>query len=112
MTKDMMPNFSLFQPTTVNDAISLLSKYEENSWKLSGGQDSYDWFKDRAKNPEVIVDLNEITELKGITEKEEYIEIGAPISIYSSFSVIPFSSVISFKSTITSGFFALSLNQS
>ena len=81
MTKDMMPNFSLFQPTTVNDAISLLSKYEENSWKLSGGQDSYDWFKDRAKNPEVIVDLNEITELKGITEKEEYIEIGASTTL-------------------------------
>ena len=81
MTKDMMPNFALFQPTTVDDAISLLSKYEEKSWKLSGGQDSYDWFKDRAKKPEVIVDLNDIDELKGITEFENEIVIGASTTL-------------------------------
>ncbi|MAI06954.1 MAG: molybdopterin dehydrogenase [Alphaproteobacteria bacterium TMED87] len=81
MTKDMMPNFALFQPTTVDDAISLLSKYEEKSWKLSGGQDSYDWFKDRAKKPEVIIDLNDIDELKGITEFENEIVIGASTTL-------------------------------
>ena len=81
MTKDIMPNFALFQPTTVDDAISLLSKYEEKSWKLSGGQDSYDWFKDRAKKPEVVVDLNDIDELKGITEFENEIVIGASTTL-------------------------------
>ena len=81
MTKDMMPNFALFQPTTVDDAINLLSKYEEKSWKLSGGQDSYDWFKDRAKKPEVIVDLNDIDELKGIREYENEIIIGASTTL-------------------------------
>ena len=81
MTKDMMPNFALFQPTTVDDAISLLSKYEEKSWKLSGGQDSYVWFKDRAKKPEVIIDLNDIDELKGITEFENEIVIGASTTL-------------------------------
>lgn len=76
-TKDMMPNFELFQPTSVGNALDLLDKYGDESWRLAGGQDSYDWFKDRAKRPKAVVDLTGITELKGIRETADGIEIGA-----------------------------------
>ena len=32
---------------------------------LAGGQDSFDWLKDRIKRPKVVVDLGAIEELKG-----------------------------------------------
>ena len=33
---------------------------------LAGGQDSFDWLKDRIKRPKVVVDLGVIEELKGL----------------------------------------------
>ena len=35
---------------------------------MAGGQDSLDWFKDRAKRPEALIDLGGIAGLKGIRE--------------------------------------------
>ena len=75
--KDMMPAFALFQPATLEDAFGLLDRYGENGWRLAGGQDSFDWFKDRAKQPEAVVDLNGIDGLKGVRETSDGIEIGA-----------------------------------
>ncbi|MEQ8509709.1 MAG: xanthine dehydrogenase family protein subunit M [Rhodospirillaceae bacterium] len=77
MTKDMMPQFALFQPTDIENALELLEKYGEKGWKIAGGQDSYDWFKDRAKRPEALIDLGGIAELNGIRETADGIEIGA-----------------------------------
>ena len=58
MNRDMMPAFELFQPTQIKDALALLNRYEEKSWVYAGGKDSLDWFKDRNKKPEAVVDLN------------------------------------------------------
>lgn len=77
MTKDMMPQFALFQPTDIENAIELADKYGEQGWKIAGGQDSYDWFKDRAKRPEALIDLGGIAELHGVRETADGIEIGA-----------------------------------
>lgn len=63
---DMIPAFELFQPTTIDDAVALLSRYGKDAWTLAGGLDSMDWFKDRVKRPEVVVDLGGVEELKGI----------------------------------------------
>ncbi len=65
MTKDMMPQFALFQPSDIENALELLDKYGERGWIVAGGQDSYDWFKDRAKRPEAVIDLNGIADLHG-----------------------------------------------
>ena len=75
--QDMMPAFELFQPASVNDALSLLNKYGKDSWVLGGGMDSLDWFKDRVKKPKVVVDLGQIKELKGIRQQGDGVEIGA-----------------------------------
>ncbi len=72
-----MPSFNLFQPTDIESAISLLSKAGEKGWAMAGGQDSLDWFKDRVKRPETVVDLSGIEALKGVRETADGIEIGA-----------------------------------
>lgn len=75
--KDMMPQFALFQPSDVDNAVELAEKYGDTGWKVAGGQDSYDWFKDRAKKPEALIDLGGIPELKGIRQTDDGLEIGA-----------------------------------
>jgi len=77
MSKDMMPNLELYQPSDMDNALDLLAKHGKDAWRLAGGNDSYDWFKDRAKRPKVLVDLTGLDDLKGIRETAEGIEIGA-----------------------------------
>jgi xanthine dehydrogenase YagS FAD-binding subunit len=77
MSRDMMPHFELIQPSDMDNAFKVLERYGEGAWKLAGGQDSYDWFKDRVKRPQAVVDLNGIEELKGIRETPAGVEIGA-----------------------------------
>ena len=77
MAKDMMPHFELFQPKDLDTALELLDRWGERGWKLAGGHDSLGWFKDRAKRPDAVIDLEGIAELKGIREASGGIEIGA-----------------------------------
>jgi len=77
MSKEMMPMFELYQPTDINNAVDLADRLGADGWKVAGGQDSLDWFKDRAKRPGAIIDLTRVAELKGIRETADGIEIGA-----------------------------------
>src|SRR5712664_3708049 len=74
---DVIPAFELFQPTTVDDALVLQSRYGAKAWVLAGGLDSFDWFKDRIKRPEVVIDLSQVKELRGVRTAGDGIEIGA-----------------------------------
>jgi xanthine dehydrogenase YagS FAD-binding subunit len=76
MSRDMMPSFELYQPDSLENALQL-AKDVEGAWMLAGGQDSYDWFKDRAKHPEALIDLNGVAALKGVRKTAEGLEIGA-----------------------------------
>jgi xanthine dehydrogenase YagS FAD-binding subunit len=75
--RDVMPVFELYQPASVNDAITLLDKHGTEAWVLAGGLDSMDWLKDRLKKPKVVVDLTQVTELHGVKEANGGLEIGA-----------------------------------
>ena len=77
MNRDMMQGFELFQPVQIKDALTLLDKYEDESWVYAGGKDSLDWFKDRVKKPKAVIDLNGIKDLKGVRETADGVEIGA-----------------------------------
>jgi xanthine dehydrogenase YagS FAD-binding subunit len=78
MSKDMMAGFELFQPDTLQGAIDLLASHGEDGWALAGGNDSFDWFKDRIKRPRAVVDLSALAELRGIREIDGGgLEIGA-----------------------------------
>jgi xanthine dehydrogenase YagS FAD-binding subunit len=77
MSRDMMANFELYQPDSVDNAVDLLGRFGEDGWAMAGGHDTLDWFKDRAKYAANVVDLSGIAELSGIRETATGIEIGA-----------------------------------
>jgi xanthine dehydrogenase YagS FAD-binding subunit len=77
MIRDMMPNFELLQPTKLADALTLLDRRGKDIWKMAGGNDSLDWFKDRVKRPKAVMDLGGLAELKGVRETADGVEIGA-----------------------------------
>jgi xanthine dehydrogenase YagS FAD-binding subunit len=74
---DVIPAFELFQPATIDDALALLARHGAKAWVLAGGLDSFDWFKDRIKRPEVVIDLSQIKELRGVRTVGDGLEIGA-----------------------------------
>src|SRR6201997_5619369 len=74
---DVIPAFELFQPATVDDALALQSRYGAKAWVLAGGLDSFDWFKDRIKRPEVVIDLSQVKDLRGVRQTGDGVEIGA-----------------------------------
>ena len=74
---DMMPAFELFQPTSIDDTLSLLDRYGSDAWVMAGGLDSFDWLKDRIKRPRYVVDLGGVAELKGVRSTDAGLEIGA-----------------------------------
>ncbi len=74
---DVIPAFELFQPATIDDTLALQTRYGATAWVLAGGLDSFDWFKDRIKRPEVVIDLSQVKELRGVRTTADGIEIGA-----------------------------------
>src|ERR1700722_8286740 len=96
--RDVIPAFELFQPTSVDDALSLQSRYGAKAWVLAGGLDSFDWFKDRIKRPEVVIDLSQVKELRGVRTAGDGLEIGAMTTlteavrhpvVVEKFSILP-----------------------
>ncbi len=67
---DVMHNFELYQPDSVQGASDLLGEFDD-AWIIAGGKDSLGWFKDRVKQPSVVVDVGGIAELAGIDETED-----------------------------------------
>ena len=95
---DVIPAFELFQPTSVDDALALQARHGAKAWVLAGGLDSFDWFKDRIKRPEVVIDLSQIKELRGVRASADGLEIGAMTTltevvrhpmIREKFSILP-----------------------
>jgi xanthine dehydrogenase YagS FAD-binding subunit len=77
-----MPAFELFQPTSIDDAVSLLQRHRRSVWALAGGLDTFDWLKDRNKRPSVVIDLSGIEALRGIkTLPDGGLEIGATTTL-------------------------------
>src|SRR5258708_38280414 len=74
---DVIPAFELFQPTSVDDALALQARHGAKAWVLAGGLDSFDWFKDRIKRPEVVIDLSQVKESRGVRTTGDGLEIGA-----------------------------------
>jgi xanthine dehydrogenase YagS FAD-binding subunit len=75
---DMMATFQLYQPMELGGALDLLRRHGSDAWVLSGGMDSFDWLKDRAKSPAVVIDIGGIEELHGVSATEDGgIRIGA-----------------------------------
>jgi xanthine dehydrogenase YagS FAD-binding subunit len=82
MSRDMMPSFELYQPDSLEGAVKLAKDLDVDGWVLAGGQDSYDWFKDRAKKPGALIDLGGIAALKGVRKTDDGLEIGALTTLH------------------------------
>lgn len=74
---DVMPNMELYQPIQVEDALAIADRLADRGWLVGGGQDTYGWLKDRAKNADAMIDLSAIESLRGVRETGDGIEIGA-----------------------------------
>jgi len=77
MLRDMMPHFDLYQPDSLATALDLAARLGEDGWLVGGGQDSWDWLKNRTKRTGAVIDLSGIAELKGVREANGGLEIGA-----------------------------------
>jgi xanthine dehydrogenase YagS FAD-binding subunit len=73
----MMPHFDLFQPDSLEAALDLAQRLGTDGWIVAGGQDSYDWLKNRIKRTGAVIDISGIAALRGVRERDGGIEIGA-----------------------------------
>ena len=80
--RDMIPPFELYQPTEVEDAVRLMRQHGDKGWVLAGGLDTFDWFKDRIKRPEAVIDLAAVDAIQGISGGADGgLDIGAMTSL-------------------------------
>ena len=74
----MIPRqFEYHAPQTVPEAIALLQKYGDTAKLLAGGHSLIPMMKIRFAEPEHLVDLGKVAELRGIREKGKELRIGA-----------------------------------
>ena len=74
----MIPRqFEYHAPRSLPEAIALLQKYGDTARLLAGGHSLIPMMKIRFAEPEHLVDLGKIAELRGIREEGEELRIGA-----------------------------------
>jgi CO/xanthine dehydrogenase FAD-binding subunit len=69
--------FDYFEPTSIEEAISLLGSHGEDAKVLAGGQSLLPMLNFRIVRPECLVDLNRISSLAYIREWDDGLAIGA-----------------------------------
>lgn len=63
-------------PTTVDEALDLMSMYGDKAKVLAGGQSLIPLIKLRFAAPEVVIDINNVAELDYLAEEDGYLRIG------------------------------------
>lgn len=74
-----MKNLEFFKPSTLVEALAYLSKHS-NSKLLAGGTDLILDLNKGKENPEHIIDISSLTELKNINKDKDKIIIGSAVS--------------------------------
>jgi 4-hydroxybenzoyl-CoA reductase subunit beta len=72
-----LPQFKLLRPRTVDEALAYLSAYSNDIRIVAGGTDLVPSMRQRLFEPQYVLDIRHIAELKGIRESDSAIEIGA-----------------------------------
>ena len=72
-----MRHFEYFEPTNVEDTMSLLNQWKGDAKIIAGGTDLIPLMRDRLVTPKRVIDINKLSELEFIKETDEGIEIGA-----------------------------------
>jgi 4-hydroxybenzoyl-CoA reductase subunit beta len=77
---EFMPNFTLHRPTAIEDAVKLHSE-TDNARFFAGGTDMLVNVRRGIEQPDALIDLSAIDELKSITEDAEGLHIGAGVTL-------------------------------
>ena len=72
-----LPQFRLLRPRSVEEAISHLARHSGNIRVLAGGTDLIPSMRQKLFEPQVVLDIRHIAELKGIRQLDQETEIGA-----------------------------------
>jgi len=71
------PTFEYYAPANVGEAVALLNTHGDEAKLLAGGHSLLPMMKLRFAEPEHLIDLNNISELRGIREEGDAVVIGA-----------------------------------
>jgi 4-hydroxybenzoyl-CoA reductase subunit beta len=80
-----LPQFKLLRPRTIQDAVGYLAKYAGNIRILAGGTDLIPSMQQKLFEPDYVLDLRHVTELKGIRPQPG---VGAEIGPLTPLAVI------------------------
>jgi len=69
--------FDYHAPTTLDEAIALLAQHGDTAKILAGGQSLIPAMRFRLASPEILVDINRISDLSYIEERGDHLAIGA-----------------------------------
>jgi 4-hydroxybenzoyl-CoA reductase subunit beta len=73
-----LPQFKLLRPRTVDEAVGFLGKHQGNLRVLAGGTDLIPSMRQKLFEPEYVLDLRGVAEMRGIkTQADGGVEIGA-----------------------------------
>ena len=73
----MLKTTQTFKTTTIDQALELLEKYKSQAKIIAGGTDIVIELRNEKINPEVIIDISAIDDIRYIKEDHGYIHIGA-----------------------------------
>ena len=77
---EFMPNFKLYRPDSVDDAIKIKTEHAEARY-VAGGTDMIVNVRRGIEQPECLVDLTSISNMYDITEVDGGLEIGANVTL-------------------------------
>ena len=77
---EFMPNFTLHRPTAIEDAVKLRAEAEGARF-VAGGTDMIVNVRRGIEQPEALIVLSAIEELKSITEDNDGLHIGAGVTL-------------------------------
>ena len=75
-----MKAFEYVAPTTIEGAVDRLEEHPDNSLPMAGGMDLIGLMKDYVLEPDLVVDLKRIPEMRHITAENGGFRIGAAVS--------------------------------
>jgi 4-hydroxybenzoyl-CoA reductase subunit beta len=78
-----LPQFRLLRPRVVDEAVAFLSRHSGNVRVLAGGTDLIPSMRQKLFEPEYVLDLRGVAELRGILPQNGAVEIGALTALSS-----------------------------
>jgi carbon-monoxide dehydrogenase medium subunit len=71
------PKFSFVRPESLDQALRLLDQHGDDARILAGGQSLMPTLNMRLSRPEILIDINRLTDLQGISVADGMVRIGA-----------------------------------